>query len=141
MEDEELREILKRKAARIIAESETCCRVKLGEGVYDIVEPSELKEIVESCRAVFAFFYTPNCPYCRALKPVFEEVALYFRGRAAFVSANLARFPFMSEALGILGTPTIIVFVGGREAGRLAGLVPPERLEMIVRDVVEKVGC
>ncbi|WP_148679212.1 thioredoxin family protein [Aeropyrum pernix] len=139
--DPELREILRKKAASIVVEASTCCRIDYEGPVAEVLDPRELREMLDNCRVVIAFFYTPTCPYCRMLKPVFEEAARFYRGKALFAAVNLARFPFMSDALGIMGTPTIIAFVRGREAGRLVGLMPPERLEAFVEAVLDAGGC
>ncbi|WP_062662694.1 thioredoxin family protein [Aeropyrum camini] len=139
--DPELREILRRKAASIVREATTCCRVDYGDAVVEVLEPGELRDMLSNCKVVIAFFYTPTCPYCRMLKPVFEEAAGFYRGKALFTAVNLARFPFMSDALGIMGTPTIIAFIRGREAGRLVGLVPPEKLESFIEAALQAGGC
>ncbi len=140
-EDEELRDIIRRKARSIIEEAATCCRGTWGKGVVEIVEPGELKELLESCKVAFVFFYTPTCPYCRALMPLYEEAAAYYSGKAGFAKLNLARMPYVSDALNILGTPTIIVFIRGREAGRIVGMVDGARLESIIERALSAAGC
>ncbi len=139
--DEELAELIKRKAASIIEEAGRCCSSEFEGGVVEIGYPEELRDVVEGCKVAFVFFYTPTCPYCRIVAPLFEEAAAYYSGRAAFAKLNLARMPFVADALGILGTPTIIVFINGREAGRLVGLVDGERLEVAVESALRAAGC
>jgi len=138
--DEELREILRAKLASIVREARTCCRVEVPPG-YEIVEGSELRELLKSCRVVVAFFYTTTCPYCRAFTPIFLDVAERYSGKAAFVRVNLERHPYMSDAFAILGTPTVIIFVNGREVQRIVGLVDAERFEGVVAEALRLAGC
>ncbi len=140
-EDEELREILRRKARSIAEESTRCCRGSWGEGVVELYYPEDLKGFIESCKVAFVFFYTPTCPYCKMLLPLYEETAMYYSGKAGFAKLNLARMPFISDAFNILGTPTIIIFVRGREAGRIMGLVDGEKLERVVERALSIAGC
>lgn len=139
-EDEELRNIIKAKLLSMIEEARRCCRVEVEPGM-DIVEGHELKEILESCRVVVAFFYTTTCPYCRALAPVFLEVAERYHEAAAFITVNLERHPYMSDAFNILGTPTVIIFVNRRPAARIVGLVDADRFEAAVRQALSMAGC
>lgn len=142
LEEDEVRMLARMKLERLVREAGECCRPGLAEGgVVEVYSGGELKRMLEGCRAVVAFFYTPTCPYCRMLRPVFEELADAYGRRAGFAAVNLARMPFMSDALAILGTPTIILFLGGREVGRLVGLQPPERLAVAVERLLREAGC
>lgn len=138
--DDELREILRAKLASIIREAATCCKVEVPPG-YDVVEGSEFREVLKSCRVVVAFFYTTTCPYCKAFTPIFLEVAERYADKAAFLRVNLERHPYMSDAFAILGTPTVIVFVRGREAQRIVGLIDADRFESIVAAALQEAGC
>ena len=138
--DEELREILRAKLASLIREATTCCKVEVPPG-YDVVEGSEFREVLKGCRVVVAFFYTTTCPYCKAFTPIFLDVAERYAGKAAFIRVNLERHPYMSDAFSILGTPTVIIFVRGREAQRIVGLIDAGRFEAIVASVLEEAGC
>ncbi len=138
--DEELREILRAKLASMIREATTCCRTEVPPG-YDVLEGSELREILKSCKVVVAFFYTTTCPYCKAFTPIFLEVAEAYSDKTAFVRVNLERHPYMSDAFAILGTPTVIVFVRGKEAQRVVGLIDASRFEAVVVDALRRAGC
>jgi thioredoxin-like negative regulator of GroEL len=138
--DDEVRRLLRRKARALAEEAGRCCRGG-GEGVVEINYPEELRDFIRSCRVAFVFFYTPTCPFCKALMPLYEEAAAYYAGRAGFARLNLARMPFISDALGIMGTPTIIVFVNGREAGRIVGMVDGAQLEEVIERALRAAGC
>lgn len=138
--DDELRDILRRKARLLAEEATKCCRDGF-EGVVELNYPEELREFIRSCKVAFVFFYTPTCPFCKALMPLYMEAAQYYSGKAGFARLNLARMPFISDALGIMGTPTIIVFVNGREAGRVVGMVDGARLEEAIEEALRAAGC
>ena len=138
--DDEVRRIVRGLARRIVEKAGRCCREEV-RGVVELVEASELRDALRTCRVVLVFFYTPACPFCRALAPIYEEAAEYYSGKALFAKLNLARMPFVADALGILGTPTIIVYVGGREAGRMVGMIDGARLEAAVEAALRMAGC
>lgn len=139
-EDEELRDIIRAKLLSMIEEARRCCQVEVAPGM-DIIEGREFKEILESCRVVVAFFYTTSCPYCRALSPIFLEVAERYHEAAAFIAVNLERHPYMSDAFNILGTPTVIIFVNKRPVARIVGLVDADRFEATVQQALSMAGC
>ncbi len=116
-----------------------CCDVPVEPGRD--VTASELKALVGSCRAVFVMVYTPACPYCRMFDPIFRGVGSKYADRAAFVKLNAGRFPYVAEALGVMGTPTVVAFVGSRPADALHGYVVPRVFEDFVQVNLRDAGC
>ncbi len=143
--DEGLGEVLARVKMRILAEASRagrCCSLdSVPEPGYDLVDAGELVELVRSCRVVVVMFYSPTCPYCRALTPVFLGLAEDYRGRAVFVRVNVYRHPRLAALYGISGVPTVLIFVGGRVVGGFAGLVDPEAFDSMVREALERGKC
>lgn len=143
--DEELREILARMKMRLLEEAEEatrCCRLARAlEPGHDIVDPRELLEVLRGCRVAFVMFYSPTCPYCRALTPIFLALAEEYGDRAAFVRVNTYRHPQLATHYGVMGVPTVIVFVNGEPVTGFSGLVDPEDFENLVRDTLRRAEC
>ncbi len=116
-----------------------CCKGPVDTGRD--VTASELKAIVGTCRVVFVMVYTPACPYCRMFDPIFRGVGARYTGRAAFVKLNAERFPYVAEALGVMGTPTVVAFVEGRPSDVLHGYVVPRVFEDFVQVNLREAGC
>ncbi len=143
--DEELREILARMKLRLLEEAESksrCCRLTHAlEPGHDVADPRELLEVLEGCRVAFVMFYSPTCPYCRALTPIFLALAEDYGDRAAFVRVNTYRHPQLAAHYGVMGVPTVIVFIDGKPVTGFSGLVDPEDFESLVRDTLRRAGC
>jgi thioredoxin 2 len=67
--------------------------------------------------------YADWCGPCRAMAPVFDELAADRAGEILVVKLDSDRNPTTATELGIRGIPTSIVFVAGREAARQTGAV------------------
>jgi thioredoxin 1 len=68
------------------------------------------------------------CPPCKALHPLVERLARTYEGRVRVAEVDVNESPEIIRRLGIRGTPTIVVFQGGREIARQLGSTTRERL-------------
>jgi len=122
------------------AESPKCCTT----GVRGVKEVSSLEELAASlrlCRTAFLLVYSTYCPMCHAFAPVYERVSEEFHGKALFLAANADYAPEIAYELGIMGTPTTVVFVDGRPVDAVVGYVPYRQFRGIVSEVLRRVGC
>ena len=74
--------------------------------------------VLKSSVPVVVHFGTSRCPPCRELAPVLEEIADFFKGRAAFFTIDLdkdhkAFRDYITEVI-----PTAILFQNGKEVKR-----------------------
>ncbi|UJR82668.1 thioredoxin family protein [Sandaracinus amylolyticus] len=73
------------------------------------------------------------CGPCRAQHVILERLAAQLAGRVRVVLLDIEQAPVTTVRLGIRGTPTLMLFAGGREIARQSGLTP----ETIVRRMIE----
>ncbi|MBM4354345.1 MAG: hypothetical protein FJ109_11215 [Deltaproteobacteria bacterium] len=66
----------------------------------------------------------PNCQPCAQLAPVMQEIAAAYNGTVRVCEMNAAGAPRSTARLGIRGTPTVVVYRGGAEIGRIVGFKP-----------------
>jgi len=128
------------KPVDIHAESPKCCTT----GVGGIKEVSSLDELVASlrlCRTAFLLVYSTYCPMCHAFAPVYERISEEFNGRALFLAANADYAPEIAYELGIMGTPTTVVFVDGKPVDAVVGYVPYRQFRGVVSGILRRVGC
>jgi len=69
-------------------------------------------------------FMSYGCAHCRALEPVLETVAEAVKSNEKIFRVNTAVENELSDSYEILGTPTLIMFLNGKEVGRVEGPHP-----------------
>jgi thioredoxin 2 len=77
-------------------------------------------------------FWAPWCGPCHMVAPELAKVAKRHAGRLLVVKVNTDALPDLGERLGIRSLPTLAVFAGGREAGRISGARPASEIESFV---------
>jgi thioredoxin-like negative regulator of GroEL len=69
------------------------------------------------------------------MEPVIDELAASFSGRVRVAKLNLDRNPQSAARLRIQGVPTLILFKGGHEVGRMVGARGKSELMRALADV------
>jgi thioredoxin 1 len=77
--------------------------------------------VLKSDLPVFVDFWAEWCGPCRLMAPVFERLAQQFAVKARFYKLDVDENPRTAERYGIQGIPTLIMFKGGKDAGRIVG--------------------
>ena len=65
-----------------------------------------------------------GCGYCRAVEPFLQQAAEKLDGKEQIFRVNIDAEPEISASFEVEGTPTFIMFLGGREMGRVEGIQP-----------------
>ncbi len=68
------------------------------------------------------------CQPCRRLDPILEELAGEWSGKVKIVRLDVDANPGATVRCGVMGVPTVILFVDGHEVERLSGFQPKSRL-------------
>jgi thioredoxin len=89
--------------------------------VKEIADEDFDAEVLGAALPVVLDFYATDSKPCEALAPRFAAVAQKFAGKVRFLRV-LHRGSQLSAKLGVMATPTLVFFKGGKEAGeRLSG--------------------
>ncbi len=89
--------------------------------VVEVADSRFEEQVLASPLPVLLDVWAPWCVPCRGMEPVIEELATSLSGRVRVAKLNLDRNPQSAARLRIQGVPTLIVFKGGREVGRMVG--------------------
>jgi len=68
------------------------------------------------------------CPPCKMIKPVLHELADELAGRLVVAVLDVDLNPRTAQAAGVLGMPTLNLYVGGRVATQFVGARPKAAL-------------
>jgi thioredoxin 1 len=69
-------------------------------------------------------FMSYGCGHCRALEPALREVAEAVQSKEQVFRVNVAVEADLANSYDIAGTPTFVMFLSGREVGRVEGPHP-----------------
>ena len=85
------------------------------------------KEITESKETVHVDFWAAWCMPCKMLSPVIDAVAEE-RKDVKICKINIDEEQELAIRFGIMSIPTVMVFKGGKVAGKSIGLVSKEEI-------------
>ncbi|MBM4371246.1 MAG: thioredoxin fold domain-containing protein [Deltaproteobacteria bacterium] len=74
----------------------------------------------------------PGCAPCQRLEPIIVSLARENAGRVKVCELNAAESPRTASRLGVRGTPTVVVFRGRAELGRVVGWRPKSYFDQMI---------
>lgn len=84
-------------------------------------------------KPVIADFHSPTCGPCKRMVPVLIDVATEFADRVEVVGVDVTSAPKTARRFGIRATPTVIIFDGGKEVGRVMGYKPKQWFRQMIQ--------
>jgi thioredoxin 1 len=92
------------------------------------VTDQNFEETLKKNKLVFVDFWAAWCGPCRALAPTIVELANEYSGKVLIGKLDVDENPATAERFQVFSIPTMIVFKDGKEAERLVGLCPKNRI-------------
>lgn len=80
--------------------------------------------VLEGDGPIAVEFMSYGCAHCRVLEPILQQVAARVGSKERIFRVNIAVEESLAESYGINGTPTLIMFLNGREIRRVDGPHP-----------------
>jgi thioredoxin 1 len=94
---------------------------KLNEASFDT-------EVLKSSLPVMVDFTAVWCGPCKMLEPVITQLSQEGNGKVKFVKLDVDDSSSLAVQYGVMGVPTLILFVDGRPVQRLSGYQPKDRV-------------
>ncbi|MBS7623858.1 thioredoxin [Candidatus Bathyarchaeota archaeon] len=105
------------------------------EYVTEVTSTNWSEIVLKSRLPVVVEFYTPACPYCKVLTPIFHRLSPEYMGRMVFVKIDASANGEIARGYGVMGVPTLRFFCAGRPIYEIVGL----RSEQELREEFDKV--
>ncbi|MBN1373323.1 MAG: DUF2892 domain-containing protein [Anaerolineaceae bacterium] len=80
-----------------------------------------LEKLKDSPRPVIVELWAPWCGPCRVMAPSLEKASHEYEGKVDLLRINSDESPALTQALGVMGIPTLIGFYQGKEIFRKTG--------------------
>jgi thioredoxin 1 len=94
------------------------------------------KRLLKSSRPVAVEFFSPTCPHCARLTPIFQRISEEYQDRMRFAMVNAVEQQGLAGGYGIRGVPTIKFFCDGRPVYEVVGFRPEAELRTEIERVL-----
>ncbi|MGH2104873.1 thioredoxin [Aerococcus urinaeequi] len=99
--------------------------------VTDSTLPSEVQDGI-----TLVDFWAPWCGPCKMLGPVLEELEAEFAPRIKIAKLNIDENNITASQLGIMSTPTMVLYKDGQPVEKIVGYQPKEVLKEYLTEKV-----
>jgi thioredoxin 1 len=94
------------------------------DGIRTVTASTFRPLILEADGPVVVEFMSYGCAHCRVIEPVLQRVAEIVKSQEKIFRINTAVESALAESYAVDVTPTLLMFLNGREVGRVEGPNP-----------------
>ncbi|MGQ4912633.1 MAG: thioredoxin domain-containing protein [Candidatus Thorarchaeota archaeon] len=139
-EDDELAEIRRRKMQQLMAQaSKPKVLEPMADGGVHELNDANFWPTIQKVKIALVDFYGTWCAPCKALAPIFAELAKEYEGKVFFARVDIDRNRRTTGQFGIQSVPNIIVFKNGKPAGNIVGLRQYVDYDMVLERLVSEI--
>ena len=112
----------------------------MSEFVSDVSAREWGEKVLSSEVPVLVDFWAEWCAPCHKLDLIVEKIAEERAGLMKVLKLDVDQYPEVAAEYGVRSIPTLALFSGGAERGRVVGVLPKPRLENELDKVMGHVG-
>jgi thioredoxin 1 len=91
------------------------------DDIVTVTDQDFEEQVLRSELPVLVDFWAPWCGPCHTVAPVLEQIAAEQAGKLRVAKLDVDDSPRTAQQMGVLSIPTLILFRGGQEHGRVIG--------------------
>lgn len=103
------------------------------------ITDANFAEIINANQTVMIDFWATWCGPCQMIKPIVEEMAGDFEGKAIIGKIDVDENPQVSAQFGIRSIPTLLFFKNGELVDKVVGAASKTALTSKLQGALEKV--
>lgn len=100
--------------------------------IPDVQDDNFDEHVIETEIPVLVDFGADWCQPCKQLDPIVEQLAEEWNGRLKVVKLDIDENVDTTMRFGVMGVPTLLLFVDGEPVERMTGFVPREKIVQTV---------
>ncbi|KAJ9088250.1 hypothetical protein DSO57_1024939 [Entomophthora muscae] len=105
----------------------------LDSGFVVEIDPKVFNSTVHSPNPWIFLFYSPTCPHCQALEPIYLEAALQSKNRMNFAKVNCVEYGDFCQEKQVSGVPDLRIILQGKQLDKKVGELPLPSLVNFVK--------
>jgi thioredoxin 1 len=98
------------------------------ENIIELTDQSFEDEVIHAKTTVLVDFGAEWCHPCKQLDPIVDELANDWDGKVKIVKVDSDIHVETTMKYGVMGLPTLILFVNGEPKERLSGFQPKNKI-------------
>jgi thioredoxin 1 len=102
--------------------------------VIEITDDNFDEQVLQASIPVLVDLWAEWCNPCRMVTPIIEELAEEYEGQIKVGKLDVDTSPATPVRYGVQGIPTVFLFKGGKEAGRIVGARPRAQFVSLIEE-------
>ncbi len=86
------------------------------------------QQVLQSTLPVMIDFSAVWCGPCKMLEPIVHQLAEEWQGKARVLKVDVDESSNLAVQYGVMGVPTLMLFVNGEAVQRISGYQPKEKI-------------
>jgi thioredoxin len=142
LNDEELEEIRRRKMQILMERAQKAKQPQVMEpmanGRVNLLTDANFWQTIQQTKFALVDFFGEWCNPCKALAPIFAELARDYKEKVYFAKIDIDRNRQTTTQFDVHSVPMVIAFKNGKPLGKIPGLRSYNDYDMVLEQLIAK---